>query len=640
MNINEYGYLRVAASSPEMKVADCDFNVNEIKLVIERAVAADVQILCLPELSITSYTCGDLFFQKSLITKAIKSLVELSEFVESKGNIICIAGLPVRIKNSLYNMAAVLSSGGIAGMVPKTYIPNHSEFQEKRWFSSGRDLTVPSIDINGKTVPILNRASVFNTPFGKFGIEICEDLWVRVPPSSESGMSEADIIFNLSASNELIGKNNYRKQLVNQQSARCNATYVYASAGVGESTTDLVFSGACYISENGTMLAESKRFSFDSELIIADIDINALRHDKLVRSNYTVPVEDNSVQINVPLEPVKVDSFYRDFNKHPFIPSDNEKDESLSELYNIQAHALAKRLLHTGIKSAILGVSGGLDSTLALLITTKAFELIGLPRESIYGITMPGFGTTNRTYSNANGLMKSEGITIKEISIVDAVKQHFNDIEHDINTKDVTYENSQARERTQILMDWANKVNGLVIGTGNMSELALGWATYNGDHMSMYAVNSGVPKTLVATLVRWIADNHLNEYSGNIVYDILDTPFSPELLPADNEGNISQETEHFVGPYELHDFFLYRMLRYGDSPKRILFIAGKAFESDYSHDEVKKWIKVFYRRFFSQQFKRSCMPDSPKVGSVNLSPRGSWRMPSDAMVNTWLKELD
>ena len=642
MNISELGFLRVAAASPKVRVADCDYNTNEIKKVIEKAIEESVDIICLPELSITSYSCGDLFFQERLIEKAMSSLIELTEFVEQRGNITVVVGVPVRIKSNLYNMAAVLTSEGVKGLIPKKYLPNHREFQEKRWFSSGASLNETYLKTDNYNLPIYKDGAVFNTGFGNFGIEICEDLWVRTPPSSESKMKDADIIFNLSASNELVGKNRYRKSLVLQQSARCNSTYVYASAGVGESTTDLVFSGSCFIAENGSMLAESNRFSFESELIIADTDINTIRHEKMVNSYYDdISAEDQCIiEAEVPFYLKKVDKIYRTFRKHPFIPSDKDKEENLTDLYNIQAHALAKRLLHTGIKTAVIGISGGLDSTLALLITTYAFDLIGLPRENIHGITMPGFGTTNRTYSNATELMKSEGITIKEISIVDAVNQHFRDIEHDIDIKDITYENSQARERTQILMDWANKVNGLVVGTGNMSELALGWTTYNGDHMSMYAVNSGVPKTLVATMVRWISDNHLNETSKKIVHDILDTPFSPELLPSDSEGNIAQETESFVGPYELHDLFLYRMLRYGDNPKRILFIAEQAFEGKYSHEEILKWLKVFYRRFFSQQFKRSCMPDGPKVGSVNLSPRGSWRMPSDAVVDVWLQELD
>ena len=639
MHINEYGFLRVAASSPKLRVADCDYNTAEIKSVIARAAKERVQILCFPELCITAYTCADLFFQTALQRKALASLNELADFMKDKPALIAIVGLPLRVKSSLFNVAAVISAEGILGFVPKTYIPNNNEFYEKRWFASSADLCDFFVEIDGENVPIASEGMVFKTPFGNFGIEICEDLWMPVPPSSKLAMQGADVLFNLSASNELVGKNHYRKSLVLQQSGRCNAAYVYASAGWGESTTDLVFSGACFIAENGSMLTESKRFSQDSELIIADIDIDALRNDRLKNTNYTEIVPDSATEIDCFIESVSPKKMARAFNPHPFIPAKESENESLSEVFSIQTHGLAKRLLHTGINTVTIGVSGGLDSTLALLVTIKTFDMLGLPRENIYGITMPGFGTTDRTYNNAVSLMKSAGVTIKEISIVDAVTQHFKDIEHDIHTHDVTYENGQARERTQILMDYANKIGGLVVGTGNLSELALGWATYNGDHMSMYGVNTSVPKTLVASLVRWIADTQMDEPARKILHDVLDTPFSPELLPADKDGNIAQKTEHFVGPYELHDFFLHRMLRYGDHPKRVFFIAQQAFGSDYSSDEMLKWMKVFYKRFFAQQFKRSCMPDGPKVGSINLSPRGDWRMPSDAAVNVWLEEL-
>ncbi|WP_019541382.1 NAD(+) synthase [Proteiniphilum acetatigenes] len=652
MNINDYGFLRVAAASPKLKVADCDYNTEEIKRVIKQAQQEDVQILCFPELCLTAYSCGDLFFQKTLQQKALESLYKLVRFLEERPSIITIVGLPLHIKNSLYNVAAVLSGEGILGFVPKTYIPNNNEYYEKRWFTSGNDLTDLTVniesnkfdltvDIESSKVPISSKGLIFHTSFGNFGIEICEDLWMPAPPSSELAMLGADLIFNLSASNELVGKNRYRKSLVQQQSGRCNAAYIYASAAWGESTTDMVFSGACFIAENGSLLAESERFSSDSELIIADIDIEALRYDRLKNSNYPSKTSHNKTEIDCYIDFVTPDKMYRRFNPHPFIPPKEENNESLSEVFNIQIHGLAKRLLHTGIKKVTIGVSGGLDSTLALLVTVKAFDLLALPHENIYGITMPGFGTTGRTYDNAVALMKSLGVTAKEISIVDAVTQHFKDIEHDPNNYDVTYENGQARERTQILMDYANKIGGLVVGTGNMSELALGWATYNGDHMSMYGVNTSVPKTLVATLVRWIADARTNEEtSRRILHDILDTPFSPELLPPREDGKIAQETEHFVGPYELHDFFLHRMLRYGDAPSRIRFMAEQAFAGEYSIKEIVKWLKLFYRRFFAQQFKRSCMPDGPKVGSVNLSPRGDWRMPSDASVNIWLAELE
>src|SRR5690554_1944725 len=638
MQINDLGFLRVAAASPVLRVADCDYNTAEIKSVIERAVQEEVQLLCFPELSITAYSCGDLFFQEALQRKAVASLAELASFMKEKHSLIAIVGLPLRINSSLFNVAAVISSEGILGIVPKTNIPNDREFYEKRWFAPAADLTGYSVEINGEEVSVNKEGMIFRTPFANFGIEICEDLWMPSPPSSGLAMQGADLLFNLSASNELVGKNRYRRSLVQQQSGRCNAAYVYASAGCGESTTDLVFSGACFIAENGAMLTESKRYSPESELIIADIDINALRHDRLTNTNFTTM--GTATEIDCHIDPVSPLTMRRSFNPHPFIPSKDIAEENLSEVFNIQTHGLAKRLQHTGIKTVTIGVSGGLDSTLALLVTIRTFDLLGLPRENIIGITMPGFGTTGRTYSNAIELMKASGVTVKEISIVDAVKQHFTDIGHDIDDHSITYENSQARERTQILMDYANKTGGLVVGTGNLSELALGWATYNGDQMSMYGVNASVPKTLVASLVRWIAETQMEDAPRRILLDVLDTPFSPELLPADKDGKIAQRTEHFVGPYELHDFFLYRMLRYGDTPQRILFMTEQAFTSIYPATEIVKWLKLFYKRFFAQQFKRSCMPDGPKVGSINLSPRGDWRMPSDAVAAIWLNELE
>jgi NAD+ synthase (glutamine-hydrolysing) len=639
MKINKYGFLRVAAASPKLKVADCDYNVSEIKSMIAQAIENDVQIISFPELCMTGYTCGDLFFQTLLQEKALQSLTELAGFMEDKPSIIVIVGLPLVIKNGLYNVAAVLSKDGVEGIVPKIFIPNSDEFYEKRWFTTGTETSEPSIVINEQSILLAAGGATFETPFGNFGIEICEDLWAPIPPSSKLVMQGADVIFNLSASNELVGKNEYRKSLILQQSARCSAAYVYASAGCGESTTDLVFSGACYIAENGVMLAESKRFSLNNELIISDIDISALRNDRLKNTNYRAKDTKMSWEVGIDISPVMVSKMARTFNPYPFIPAKENENENLSDVFNIQTHGLVKRLLHTGIKTVTIGISGGLDSTLALLVTVKAFDLLGLPRENIFGITMPGFGTTNRTYNNAIELMKSLGVTTKEISIVPAVTQHFNDIEHDINLHNITYENAQARERTQILMNYANKIDGLVVGTGNLSELALGWATYNGDQMSMYAVNAGVPKTLVASLTRWIAGTQTDESTRKTLHDILDTPFSPELLPSSEEGNISQKTEHFVGPYELHDFFLHRMLRYGDTPKRIHFIAKHAFGEKYASEEILKWLKVFYGRFFAQQFKRSCMPDGPKVGSINLSPRGDWRMPSDASAREWLNDL-
>lgn len=639
MNINNYGFIRVAAASPKVRVADCDFNLQQIKSTIADALLQNVQILCFPELSITAYTCADLFFQDALQKKALESVAELRDYLKDKPSIIVIVGLPLQHQNALYNVACVLSSEGILGIVPKSHIPNHGDLYEKRWFSSAHQITDTYIEINGEFCDIIPDGLVFNTPHGNFGVEISEDLWAPVAPSTYLARQGADIIFNLAANNDVVGKNEYRKSLILMQSAKCAAAYVYASAGCGESTTDAVFSGASYIAENGNMLQESRRFSMENELIIADIDIAALRNERLRKTDFATYAGERN-EIFCQIDAASVSKMYRTFNPHPFIPSKETENETLNEVFNIQTNALAKRILHTGSKTITIGVSGGLDSTLALLVLIKTFDLLGLPRKNIIGITMPGFGTTDRTYTNAVELMKSAGVTAKEISIVKAVTQHLKDIEHDINIHDVTYENAQARERTQILMDYANKTGGFVLGTGNLSELALGWATYNGDHMSMYAVNASVPKTLVKTLVRWIADTQMEKETAKILHDIVDTPFSPELLPADKEGKIAQKTENYVGPYELHDFFLHRMLRYGDNPKRVYFMARHAFAEMYSPEEILKWLRVFYKRFFAQQFKRSCMPDGPKVGSVSLSPRGDWRMPSDAVAKVWMDELN
>lgn len=640
MNINNYGFVRVAAASPKLKVADCDYNTSQIKQLIDEAVKQDVQFITFPELSITGYTCADLFFQPALQHKAIDALIELVKFMSDNKSLIILVGLPLLHKNNLYNVAAILSSEGILGFVPKQEIPIHNEFNEKRWFTSGRNLYDEIVKTSIGYHPF-SSALIVETQHAKFAVEIGEDLWTPSPPSSSLSLEGADIIFNLSASSEIVGKHSYRKSLVANQSARCNSAYVLADAGVGESSTDSVFSGTCLIAENGIMMATSKRFSLNNELITADIDIAALRNERVKMKRHNSQTEVDHMPIYSYLEPIEdFKKMHRTFDAHPFIPAKQDEDENLGDVYSIQTNGLAKRLLHTNAKTITLGVSGGLDSTLALLVAIGTFDLLGLPRENIHAITMPGFGTTDRTYQNAISLMKSTSVTIKEISIVPAVTQHLKDIGHDINVHDVTYENSQARERTQILMDYANKTGGMVLGTGSLSEMALGWATYNGDHMSMYAVNGGVPKTLVASLVRWIANKHMEGKVREVLLDILDTPFSPELLPADKEGKIAQKTEHFVGPYELHDFFINRMLRHNDEPSRIYFIAQQAFKESYSSEEILKWLKVFYRRFFSQQFKRSCMPDSPMVGAINLSPRASWRMPSDAMATVWLDELD
>ena len=640
MNINNYGFVRVAAASPKLKVADCEYNIAQIKELIDEAVTQNVQLVVFPELAITGYTCGDLFFQSILQHKAWDALMELREFMKERKSLITVVGLPIVHKNNLYNVAAVVSAEGILGFVPKQEVSAHNELNEKRWFTSGRNVQDEYIKTAAGFCPF-SPTLLFETPHAKFGIEIGEDLWAPSPPSSSLSIEGADIVLNLSASSEGVGKHTYRKSLVAQQSARGNIAYIYSSAGVGESTTDLVFSGSCLIAENGTILKSSKRFSLENELIVSDIDIAPLRNERLKvnRENSLSTME--YMTIHSYLEPIQYfEKMCRIFNAHPFIPSSLDQDENFADVFNIQTHGLAKRLLHTNSETITLGISGGLDSTLALLVAIQTFDLLGLPRKNIHAITMPGFGTTDRTHRNALSLIKSTQVTLKEISIVKAVTEHLKDIGHDIDVHDVTYENSQARERTQILMDYANKTGGMVLGTGSLSEIALGWATYNGDHMSMYAVNAGVPKTLIASLVRWIAYKQKDNKTKEVLLDIVDTPFSPELLPADEDGKTGQETEHFVGPYELHDFFIYRMLRHNDDPRRIYFIAQKAFENKYSSEEILTWLKVFYRRFFSQQFKRSCMPDSPKIGSINLSPRTNWHMPSDAMVTVWLNELE
>lgn len=659
--MSNYGFVRVAAASPALKVADCDYNTDEIIKTIHKAEEENVAIIVFPELCITAYTCGDLFLQSLLLEEAQKSLERICESTRDL-SIIAIVGLPVEISNRLYNIAVVVSGGHVMGAVPKTFLPNYNEFYEKRWFSSSDELKERAIYLCKSHVPVginlIFKAQEFN-----FSIDVCEDLWTPIPPSSIACLNGAEIIFNLSASNETTGKHLYRKSLISQQSARCISGYVYAAAGSGESTTDIIFAGSSMVAENGSILAEGERFSFDSRLTVADIDVERLRNDRLKNKSFSLSeyqtiknIEYQKVAVHVNRikksssgifsksshEEEKVEfQLKRYITPTPFVPAnDNTLNERCDEIFSMQVSGLAKRMLHTNIQKAVIGVSGGLDSTLALLVLVKTFDKLNLSRNNIIGITMPGFGTTDRTYTNAIKLMQSLGITIKEISIKDAVIQHFKDIEHDMDTHDITYENSQARERTQILMDYANKVNGMVIGTGDLSELALGWCTYNGDHMSMYAVNTGVPKTLVRTLVGWIANAHMDEASKVVLLDVVDTPVSPELLPADKDGKIAQKTEDVVGPYILHDFFLYYVLRFGFSPAKIYFLARHAFEGQYSNDEILKWLRTFFWRFFSQQFKRSCLPDGPKVGSVNLSPRGDWRMPSDASVALWIKEIE
>ncbi len=644
--MGNYGFVKVAAATPQLKVADCFFNTSEILDTINNAEKSGVKAIVFPETCITGYTANDLFHQRLLINGVIES-VERIKIALSESDIIAIVGAPLEITNKLYNVAIVIHGGEILGIVPKTFLPNYNEFYDKRWFSSARELTQSTVELCGQIVPV-GTDLIFKTKDFSFAIEICEDLWTPIPPSSIHALYGAEVIFNLSASNETIGKNEYRRSLVSQQSARCIAGYVYAAAGNGESTTDLVFSGSSMIAENGSILANGKRFSFDSQFCIADIDIDRIRYDRLKNKSFTASEYkqfNNTNYRTIDIDTINSDntsdySLDRFINSTPFIPSAENFDDRCSEIFAIQVGGLAKRLLHTNIKTAVIGVSGGLDSTLALLVMVKAFDKLNIPRENIYGVTMPGFGTTNRTYNNAIQLMQSLGVTVREISIKDAVIQHFKDIDHDEHTRDVTYENSQARERTQILMDYANKVNGLVIGTGDLSELALGWCTYNGDHMSMYAVNTSIPKTLVKTLVKWISESQMNADAHAILQDVLETPVSPELLPAGANGEILQITEDTVGPYILHDFFLYNMLRFGYEPRKIYFLAKHAFEGEYDAPTILKWLRTFYWRFFTQQFKRNCIPDGPKVGSINLSPRGDWRMVSDASVALWTQQLD
>ena len=622
------GFIRVAAAIPEIRVADCAFNVARIADLVRKGEEEKVQVICFPELSVTGYTCADLFQQQQLLLNAQKALNELQLLTFSTTAVI-IVGMPVRVQSNLYNTAVVLQGGHILGIVPKTHLPNNNEFYEKRWFTSGGLVDKQTISIAGEQIPF-GTDLLFTDGSFTFGIEICEDLWVPIPPSSQQALHGAEIIFNLSATNELIGKHQYLRQLIEQQSARCNAGYVYSSAGAGESTTDVVYAGNGLIAENGKIISASDRFSFEPQLIVNDIDVERLQAERIRNTNYANDAS-NRIYRTIQLEDAHFIQFdlKRTFEKHPFVPPVTNRDESCHEIFSIQVGGLAKRWLHTHSETVVIGISGGLDSTLALLVCVKTADKLGIDRKKIIGITMPGFGTTDRTYTNAINLMKSLGITMLEISIKEACLLHFKDINHNPDLHNVVYENTQARERTQILMDIANQKQGIVIGTGDLSEMALGWSTYNGDHMSMYGVNSGVPKTLVRYLVDWAA-HQLDSTSEEILRDILDTPVSPELLPADGNGDIAQKTENIVGPYELHDFFLYYMVRFGFSPAKILFLAKNAFSDCYPDEVIEKWLKTFIHRFFAQQFKRSCIPDGPKVGSINLSPRGDWRMPSDA----------
>lgn len=716
----EFGFIRVAAATPRVKVADVDANVEEICRMAEIAENEQVSILAFPELSVTGYSCGDLFAQELLVSRAEEGVKRLKTFSRGK-SLTLVVGVPVRVRGSLYNCAAVIQNGSLKGIVPKIYLPTYNEFYESRWFSSGCDFLSDTLSAYGRIEDNAKDCSspaagaeisyaghkvnvypnmLFNVGRATFAIEICEDLWTPIPPSSHHALAGAQIIVNLSASNEVLMKHQYRKQLISQQSARTISAYVYSSCGYGESTQDVVYAGSSLIYENGSLMAENKRFSLEAGMICADIDIDKLSVLRQKESTFHSVAPDGTsdgLDARRYFTVASGDGAATDFEKclrrhidpHPFVPGNAaERDERCREITDIQVMGLATRLAHIHSQTAVIGISGGLDSTLALIVTVLAFDKLGWDRKRIIGITMPGLGTTTRTHSNASDLMAALGVTSLEIPIGKAVAQHFSDIGQNPEVQDVTYENSQARERTQILMDVANKENGIVVGTGDLSELALGWATYNGDHMSMYAVNASIPKTLVRYLVGWAAENHFEsdvavaagrgavgacggivgaagdesacggvedrgtlpetsreDVAGHkrsvreILMDIIDTPVSPELKPADSDGNITQKTEDLVGPYELHDFFLYHIFRFGARPSKVYFLARKAFEGVYDDATILKWLNTFIRRFFAQQFKRSCLPDCPKVGSVSLSPRGDWRMPSDAWRTIFLNDL-
>ena len=628
------GFIKVAAATPKVKVADPEYNTKEIIKIIRQAGDEEASLLVFSELAVSGYTCGDLFLQDPLLGESLKGLMEIKK--ETKGmDMVVTVGCPLVVEHKLYNCGVFLFDGRILGVVPKIHLPNYGEFYEARHFAKGKR-EVKDILLDGEHVPfganILLECT--NIPELTIAMEICEDLWVPLPPSTHHALAGATVICNPSASVETTTKEVYRSALVSNQSARLLSGYVYANAGEGESTTDVVYSGHHLICENGTVLAEAKRFVND--IIYADMDVKRLVAER--RKMTTFFEEDSEEYRRVPfILPVKVNQITRKFPKNPFVPSSREEREKrCDEILSIQSMGLKKRLEHTNCTHAVVGISGGLDSTLAVLVTVRAFDMLDIPRENIICVTMPCFGTTDRTYQNAVSLIHELGATLKEVNIEKAVRQHFKDIEHEEDVHDVTYENSQARERTQILMDIANKYNGMVIGTGDMSELALGWATYNGDHMSMYAVNCSVPKTLVRYLVLYYAETVENKELSDVLMDVLDTPVSPELLPP-VDGVISQKTEDLVGPYELHDFFLYYMLRFGFLKAKLYRMAKLTFAGDYDDETIQKWLDKFYWRFFSQQFKRSCLPDGPKVGSVAVSPRGDLRMPSDASVNIWQK---
>lgn len=638
-NESKTGFIKVAAASPAVHVANCQKNAEQIIDLIRHAADECAAIVALPELCITGYTPADIFMQPFFLREAELALDNVMSMT-STVPIVSVVGVPLLVGGRLYNCAAVLSEGEIKGIVPKTFIPNYGEFYECRWFSAPSADTPKTVVVCGSEVPF-GTDLLFTDNSGKvtFGVEICEDLWTPIPPSANMALQGAQIIINISASNDCVSKDDYRAKLIEMQSAKLYAAYVYASSGFGESTTDLVFGGSTYIAENGTILARGERFAQGSSCVTADVDLYRLDSMRMRTNTFrsATPLADvRRIKLSLRSD-LDEDNVTRFFPQHPFVPSNEaHRDKNCSEVFNIQTNGLAQRLRACRAQKAVIGVSGGLDSTLALLIAAKTMDLMGRPRTDVVGITMPGFGTTSRTHDNAVGLMKSLGVTAVEIDITASCKQHLADLGVPETDRSVTYENAQARERTQILMDYSNKVNGIVIGTGDMSELALGWATYNGDQMSMYGVNASVPKTLVRYVVKYVADNAMTEETRKYLLDILDTPISPELLPANEKGEIEQKTEDLVGPYELHDFFLYYFVRFGFGPERLMLMATKAFDGVYSRAIIKKWLITFLRRFFAQQFKRSCMPDGPKVGPVSLSPRGDWRMPSDASAQMWL----
>ena len=634
MNTSDFGFVRVAAAVPALQVADCRQNAQEVKRQIAEAIEEGVEVICFPELTLTGYTCADLFFTQQLQQDALAALEDVRAYTREKP-IVVLIGAPLQVDNNLFNCAFVMTDGEVLGVVPKINLPNTGEFYEKRWFTSGRawqrSADAETIELWSGDVPF-GTDLLFTTRHYCFGIEICEDLWSPLPPSTQLAIQGAELIFNLSSSNCLVGKNAYRRQMIMQQSARVHCGYVYTSSGVGESTTDVVFSGSTYIAEDGAMLSEGERFQRVSDMIIQEIDIERLRTERQRNTNFTSDKVGHYRKINVaPIEREEdfTEPLHRTFSMTPFLPAKANEDEYCMDVLAIQTNGLMRRWQHTHAETVVVGISGGLDSTLALLVCVQAADRLGYDHSRVIGITMPGFGTSDRTHDNALALMDQLGVTTYEIPIREVVTQHLNDIGHDIDNHDITYENAQARSRTLILMDMANKYNGIVVGTGDLSELALGWATYCGDQMSMYGVNAGIPKTLVRYMVRYAAENLFGEETRRTLMDIIDTPVSPELLPTDEAGNIAQITEDKVGPYELHDFFIYYFLHYGFTREKIAYMAIQAFADVYDEETIRKWLNVFMQRFFRQQFKRSCMPDGPKVVAVSLSPRGDWRMPSD-----------